>query len=107
MADIMRRRPRSLVRGWDWPFRRFFEDLYQNAGDEGMGLPELWSEGRFVPAIDVSEDEEALTLTAEVPGMRSEDLDVTVDKRDERNAEVVFAGDTVARFPVDCQIHLS
>ena len=79
MADIMRRRPRSLVRGWEWPFRRFFEDLYQNVGEEGLGLPELWSEGRFVPAIDVSEDEGSLTLTAEVPGMKSEDLDVTVD----------------------------
>jgi HSP20 family protein len=78
MADIMRRRPRSLVRGWDWPFRRLFEDFYGDSGEEG-GLPELWSQGRFVPAIDVSEDEESLTLTAEVPGMASEDLDVTVD----------------------------
>jgi HSP20 family protein len=78
MADIMRRRPRSLGRGWDWPFRRFFEDLYGDS-EEGTGLPELWSQGRFVPAIDVAEDDESLTLTAEVPGMKSEDLDVTVD----------------------------
>lgn len=42
-------------------------------------LPERWTERRFVPAIDVSEDENELTVTAEVPGMERDDLEVTVD----------------------------
>ncbi len=42
-------------------------------------LPERWTERRFMPAIDVSEDENELTITAEVPGMDREDLEVTVD----------------------------
>ncbi len=78
MADIIRRRPRALTRTYGWPFRRLFEDLFE--GWEGeRGLPELWAEGRVVPAIDVTEDADGLTLTAEIPGMTKEDLEVTVD----------------------------
>lgn len=78
MADIVRRRPRSLDRCFGWPFRRFFEDFFQDF-DRDFGLPELWRGDRFVPAIDVREDDEAVTLTAEIPGMAKEDLEVTID----------------------------
>jgi HSP20 family protein len=53
-----------------------FEDLFEGLEDR---LPEFYGEGRFVPAIDVTEDEDNVVLTAEVPGMTKEDLDVTVD----------------------------
>jgi HSP20 family protein len=42
-------------------------------------LPDLRQGGRFVPAIDVTEDENSVALTAEIPGMEKDDLDVTVD----------------------------
>jgi HSP20 family protein len=96
MADVVRRRrPSSLSRYFPSPFRRFFEDFFDETARE-TGLPELWSEGRFVPAIDVSEDKDSVTVTAEVPGMAREDLEVTVDngvltlrgeKREEEVAE--------------------
>jgi len=80
MADIVRRRPSAVTRSpFEWPFRRLFEDLYQVFGDERSLLPELWSEGHFVPAIDVVEKDDEVVLTAEVPGMSHEDLEVTVD----------------------------
>jgi HSP20 family protein len=79
MADLIRRRPSILGAELSWPFRRLFEDWFQGGDWQGRSLPELWSEGRFVPAIDVSEDEDGVTLAAEVPGMQSDDLDVTVD----------------------------
>lgn len=59
-----------------WPFR-LFEDLFE--GLEESEWPTLAREGRFVPAIDVSESEDAVTLTAEVPGMDKDDLEVSVD----------------------------
>ncbi len=78
MADIIRRKPGPLSRLYGWRFPRLFEDLFE--GWEGeTGLPELWAEGRFTPAIDVAEDADGLILTAEIPGMTKEDLDVTVD----------------------------
>ena len=65
---------RNVVR---WPFNRLFEDLFGISDDRA--LPELWTEERFIPAINVSEGENALTLTAEVPGIAREDLNVTVE----------------------------
>jgi HSP20 family protein len=85
MADALQRRPRSLSRALDWPFRRLFEDFVQGLEP---GLPELWSEGRFVPAVDVSEDADGVTLTAEIPGMSREDIEVTVD-----NGVLTLAGE--------------
>lgn len=79
MADLMIRRPMWLSRDFGRPFRRLFEDFFEGTGQDLTGLPELWSEARFAPAIDVTENEDAVTLTAEIPGMDSDDLDVTVD----------------------------
>ena len=79
MANALQRRPSSTARWLDWPFRRLFEDLYQGVEDETHRLPQLYGEGRFVPAVDVTEDEDHVVLTAEVPGMSPDDLDVSVD----------------------------
>ncbi len=79
MAVILRRRPMALSRAWDWPFRRLFDDLFERSEAESTGLPELCTERRFVPAIDVSEDQDGVMLTAEVAGMAKENLAVTVD----------------------------
>ena len=76
MVAIIRRRPAEVARRLGWPFRHLFEDFFE---DTERGLPQLWTEGRFVPAIDVSEDEDAVTLAAEVAGMGKDDLDVTID----------------------------
>jgi HSP20 family protein len=52
--------------------------------------------GQMVPAVDVSEDEKAITLTAELPGMKDEDVDVVLrddmltvrgEKKSEREEE--------------------
>ena len=96
MADIVRRRPSALRRGLEWPFRSVFDDLFERFGDEFV-LPQVWAERTFVPAIDVSEDDESLTLTAEVPGMKKEDIEVTVDNgvlslRGEKKEEVTKEG---------------
>ena len=79
MADIVRRMPTLLRRHFDWPFHRLFEDCFPTFADERASLPELRAEGQFALAIDVSEDENAVTLTAEVPGIGKEDLEVTLD----------------------------
>ncbi|MFO7955755.1 MAG: Hsp20/alpha crystallin family protein [Candidatus Brocadiia bacterium] len=77
MADIMRR-PTSLSRYFSRPFQRLFEDFFEDLENES-GLTEYRPGRRFVPAIDVTEDEDAVRLTAEVPGMEKDDLDVSID----------------------------
>jgi len=78
MADIVKRRPGALSAYFGWPFQRLFEEMFED-WDRESPLPDLRRGARFVPAIDVTEDENSVTLTAEIPGMEREDLDVTVD----------------------------
>ena len=66
-----------------------------------MAQPErfrdFWGPGRgFAPAVDVTEDDERYTVTAELPGAKKEDVTVELhegvltirgEKRDERSGE--------------------
>jgi HSP20 family protein len=61
------------------PFRElagFFENFADVTGATGT---EQLAFGTFVPAVDVYEDEHNLALKLEVPGMKEEDLNVTVE----------------------------
>lgn len=50
-------------------FGRFFDDL---------PLAGLSRTGAWLPALDVSEREDAVVVQAEIPGMKREDLDISV-----------------------------
>lgn len=52
--------------------QRFDRVLDRARGDE------RWSGGRAVPALNVSEDGDQLHVEAELPGLKAEDLDITV-----------------------------
>lgn len=52
-----------------------FDDLF----NDDWARPVRWQQREFRPAVDVSEDEKYYTVTADVPGMKAEDLDITVE----------------------------
>ena len=67
LLPILRRRGLIGPRDRDL-FSTFFEDF---------GLPSLFTgEREFTPAFDVSETEDALLVTADIPGMDKKDLDI-------------------------------
>ncbi len=67
LLPILRRH--GLLRPYD---RDMFSTLF-----EDFGLPTVFTEEReFMPAFDVSETENELIITAEVPGMDKKDLDI-------------------------------
>jgi HSP20 family protein len=78
-------RPRSSLRrretempGFMRPFeemRRMMEDFWMTPFEE-FGR---W-EGRFVPKVDVREEDNSLVVSAELPGMDQKDIDVTVTR---------------------------
>jgi HSP20 family protein len=71
-----------VVTRWD-PFRELstlqnrVNSLFQDYGRTGQD--ELTSTGRFVPAVDVYEDEHKLVLKLEIPGVNQEDVDVRLE----------------------------
>jgi HSP20 family protein len=66
---------------WD-PFREMNtlqQGLNRLFSDFGRGENELMTSGTFVPAVDIYEDQNHVTLKMEVPGVREEDLDVQLE----------------------------
>jgi HSP20 family protein len=58
--------------------------------------------GSWVPAINILEREDSMVITADLPGLKAEDVDVTVEEgtltiRGERKLEEVAEGETYHR----------
>ena len=70
-----------VITRWD-PFREVValqnrvNSLFQNLNDGENTL----TTASFVPAVDVYEDEKAVVLKLEVPGIEEKDLDVSIEK---------------------------
>lgn len=55
---------------------RLFDDLFDQGGDSG-----LTARGGIVPpALEVHQDDDRIEITAELPGVREEDIDLTVEE---------------------------
>ena len=83
MADVERRRDDSARRApagrRTSPVGRLFEDFLSDIGE----MPELagpFGRGRFAPPLDVSEDDENIYIKADLPGMDTDDVEITVDR---------------------------
>jgi HSP20 family protein len=85
MADITRRDPlfANLAR-WSpfGEFSRLSQLLSQSLSPSGLEgpSPDPWiSATRFIPLVDVYEDEHNVVLSAELPGVEQQDLSITVE----------------------------
>ena len=80
---------------------RMFDELMGRSfrravGDEGS------LRGAWIPAVNIKETSDAIVITADMPGMKAEDVDVTVDNgvltiRGERKLEETKEGETFHR----------
>lgn len=61
-------------------FYRTFDELFRRAWMDPFGSMDMPSMGGLHPRIDLQEDDDALHLHAEIPGMRPEELDVRVER---------------------------
>lgn len=78
MANIRKTEPSRQVRPFD-PFEPSFDDLFRGLFVRPMSLgSQVWGEEqRF--RIDVTEHEKEYRVHAEIPGVRKEDINVTID----------------------------
>lgn len=54
---------------------RLFDDLFDQSGDTGS----FTRAGISAPAMDVHQDDDKIEITAELPGVKEEDIDLTVE----------------------------
>lgn len=50
-------------------------------GGSLFSAPELLSEGKWFPNVDISEGRKKITVKAEMPGVESSDIDISLDGR--------------------------
>lgn len=70
--SLVKHNPRGMT-PW-FGFDRLFEDF-----DRPLGMAPFGEKGTWAPAVDIYEDEKAVTLKAELPDMDEKDLDVRVE----------------------------
>ncbi len=96
-------------------FDRWFDEMTRNLG----GMPEVWGPGNASPSVDLKETDEALEITAELPGVAKSDIDVQVvgdvltiraEKKSERkqndNLHMMECswGSYMRRLPLPCKV---
>jgi HSP20 family protein len=57
--------------------RKEMDRLFERVGD--WDLPEMRTFGDWTPSLDISETKDALTVKAEIPGIDSKDISVSLD----------------------------
>ena len=85
MANLVRRENRELSRGgatggyrWD-PFQLMDRLLrWEPFRDDFSAVPS-WTGGEFMPRFDVKETKDAYVLKADLPGLKDEDVDVSLN----------------------------
>ncbi len=76
---LVRYGPRSTFASWPepWPDLDLFTNRLSRAFGNGWDTPE--PTGSWIPAVNVEEAADELLLTAELPGMREEDVNVDIE----------------------------
>ena len=69
--EFARTDPLGIVSPFGLTFGRLFDDFWEGRMSNGDSRP--------LPALDVIEDDDAVTVAVEVPGMRKEDVNVQFD----------------------------
>jgi len=70
--DLVKWDPFKELRGFGTELGRFFRPF-------GDGWPTTEADG-WTPRMDIKEDEKALSLKVEVPGVEKKDIDISIDK---------------------------
>lgn len=97
MVMLTRCNPRPDVSNLNRQMERFFEDMFgRSAWRTGEERP---LRGSWVPAVNILEKDDAVVITADLPGLAAEDVEVTVDQRTlsirgERTLEEAKEGET-------------
>jgi HSP20 family protein len=77
MANITRRDPFFELTSLQDRVNQLFSQTF--GGFEGLGFEQPMTSTNFFPPVDILEDEHNITLQAELPGVKQEDLNITLE----------------------------
>lgn len=77
MATLIRRDPFFELTSLQDRVNRLFENAFN--GFDGFGFEQPLTSAEFLPPVDILEDEHNIVLKAEIPGVKEEDLKITLE----------------------------
>ncbi len=77
MSNIIRRNPFFELTSLQDRMNQLFNQTF--GGFENFGLEQPLAPESFLPPVDISEDDHNITLQAEIPGVKQEDLNITLE----------------------------
>jgi len=77
MSNIIRRNPFFELTSLQDRMNQLFNQTF--GGFENFGLEQPLAAENFLPPVDISEDDHNITLQAEIPGVKQEDLNITLE----------------------------
>lgn len=77
MSNIIRRNPFFELTSLQDRMNQLFNQPF--GGFENFGLEQQLGPESFLPPVDISEDDHNITLQAEIPGVKQEDLNITLE----------------------------
>jgi HSP20 family protein len=72
--SIMRWKPGRELIGIREEMNRLFDDFFTGFPERRRGL----LEGEWLPSVNISETDNSVVVTAELPGVKQEDVDITI-----------------------------
>lgn len=72
--SLMRWRPTRDLTGIREDMNRLFDSFFSGLPEQRRGL----LEGEWAPSIDIAETDEDIVVTAELPGVKQEEVDITI-----------------------------
>jgi HSP20 family protein len=77
MSNIIRRSPFFELNSLQDRMNQLFNQPF--GGFENFGFEQQLAPESFLPPVDISEDDHNITLLAEIPGVKQEDLNITLE----------------------------
>lgn len=77
MSNIVRRDPFFELTSLQNRMNQLFNQTF--GGFENFGFEQPLTSENFLPPVDISEDDHNITLQAEIPGIKQEDLNITLE----------------------------
>ena len=79
MTSIIKRQPTKTKNFWDEFFNEDFENMFSLVPRRMFSNPEITRRSSWYPRVNVHENTDSLVFEAEIPGMKKEDVDVTIE----------------------------
>ncbi len=79
-VNALTRTPKSPFFGPRDPFHGLFDRVFDNSWNDSDYVPDGEAGRRtWLPAVDIYENDESFVATADLPGLRKDDIDVSIE----------------------------